>query len=141
MIHPKQDEIRRLIENWQAWTGDGKGAVYSTSPIAWTDEAYGKLEQRRSQVNVIKPIGAEAQLTGETLVAMPAREARALKAYYLSSMTAQLIAREYLRCSRRTFVTLVARGHSSFWELYLARKRGAAAMADEVARWARQARP
>lgn len=118
MTHPHADEIRRLVENWAAWTGDQKGQVYGTCPIAWTDVDYAKLEQRRSRTNVIKPIGAEAQLTGEALAAMPGREARAIKAYYLSSLPAVQVAHEYFRCARRTYDTLVMRGHSSFWCAY-----------------------
>lgn len=121
MIHPQHDEIRRLIENWAAWTGDHKGAVYATNPIAWTNEAYARLEASRSRVNVIKPIGAEAQLTGEALADIDGREGMALKAYHLSSLPRVQLAREYLRCGVRTFECLVLRAHSSFWEAY--RKR------------------
>lgn len=121
MKHPHEDEIRRLVENWAAWTGDAKGAVYATSPIAWTEEAYTRREVSRSQLYVIKPIGAEAQLTGEALAAMAPREARALKAWCLSSLTADMAAREYLHCSRRTYDLLVSRALDAFWNAYQAR--------------------
>lgn len=141
MMHPQQDEIRRLVENWAMWTGDQKGAVYSVSPIAWTEMAYAKLEVNRSRIDVIKPIGADAQLTGEALAAMGAREARALKAYCLSSLTAEMIAREHLRCSTRTYQQLVAQAHSDFWEAYCRIRSGAAAYVDEVRRVRDAARP
>lgn len=126
MKHPNQDEIRRLIENWAAWTGDAKGAVYSVSPIAWSEAAYARTEASRSRLYVIKPIGAEAQLTGETLAAMVPREARALKVWCLSALTAEMAAREHLHCSTRTYDLLVSRALDSFWNGYHDRKRGAA---------------
>lgn len=126
MIHPHADEIRRLVENWAAWTGDAKGAVYSVSPIAWTEEAAARREASSSRLYVIKPIGADAQLTGDTLAAMIPRLAKALKVYCLTSLTAEMAAREHLRCSRRTYFDLVVRAHDAFWNGYQERRRSAA---------------
>lgn len=132
MIHPQQDEIRRLVENWAAWTGDGKGEVYSISPIAWSEAAYARTEAARARLYVIKPIGAEAQLTGETIAAMQSRLARALKVYCLTSLTAAMAAREYLHCSRRCYFDLVARAHDAFWNGYQERVRAAARHRDAM---------
>lgn len=133
MIHPKQDEIQRLVENWAAWTGDQKGAVYSVSPIAWSEAAYARSEASRSRLYVIKPIGAEAQLTGEALAGMAPREARALKVYCLSALTAELAAREHLKCSRSAYLLLVARGHDAFWNGYQDRLHTATRRRDSMA--------
>lgn len=141
MIHPQQDEIRRLVENWAAWTGDAKGAVYAVNPIAWTEAMYASAEERRARTNVIRPIGAEAQLTGEALSAMDKREARALKVYYTSSLTVEMAAAELMHCSKRTFQILVARAHSAFWEAYLALKESAARRADGLRAFAETGRP
>lgn len=141
MIHPQQDEIRRLIENWAAWTGDSKGAVYSTCPLCWTEAEYERRETRLARTDAIKPIGAEAQLTGEVLRAMDRREARALQAYYTRFETAETLARRYLRCSKSTFHRLVLRAHSDFWERYQERRRTAAERAAAMAAVASSARP
>lgn len=141
MIHPQQDEIRRLVENWAAWTGDRKGAVYSTCPLCWTEAEYERRETRLARTDVIKPIGAEAQLTGEVLAVMDRRESKALQAYYTRFETAETIARKYLHCSRRTYYALVLRAHSAFWDGYQERRRTAALRAHEHAAAAESARP
>jgi hypothetical protein len=125
MRHPKEDEIRRLVENWAAWTGDQAGAVYSVSPIAWDEATYARREAAHARPYVVKSIGVDAQLTGEALAAMVPREARALKCFCLSSLTAAMVAREHMHCSVRTYDVLVNRGLSAFWELYSAREREA----------------
>lgn len=120
MAYYQADEIRRLIENWASWTGDGAGQVYSTSPIAWTDEAYAKREARAGFV--VKVIGVDAQLAHEALQDMDAKHAKALKLYYLSPLTAETVARKYFRCGRRTYYYLVERAHPEFWSCYCTRK-------------------
>lgn len=125
MAFYKEDEIRLLIENWFAWTGDRKGEVSGTSPIAWTDEDYMPREERQSRVNVIRPIGAEAQLTGEALAKMDPRESLALRKRYTSSLTQALIAKKYLKCSTSTLERLLERAHPAFWQLYSDRVSGA----------------
>ncbi len=136
----KADEIRRLIENWAAWTGDGKGRVYSTSPIAW-DELHAAIrEQQRARTAVIRPIGAEAQVTGEVLLAMAGKWSRALKYHYTSSLTADMIARDYLHCSRRTFFSILSEAHPDFWQRYSDRLQSSTVAADLQVKASNEAR-
>jgi hypothetical protein len=103
--------------------------------------AYAMREANLSRTYVIKSIGADAQLTGDALAAMVPRESRALKVYYLSSITAAMAAREYLRCSERTYRTLVSGAHSSFWNLYCTRKDHAASTSEQLRALAESCRP
>lgn len=121
MAYYQADEIRRLIENWASWSGDGAGQVYATSPIAWSDEVYAKREARLSGP-VVKVIGIDASITHDTLGDMDPKLAKALKLYYLSSLTSETIARQYFRCGRRTYYRLVELSHPEFWTHYTTRK-------------------
>lgn len=121
MAYYQADEIKRLIENWASWSGDGAGQIYSTSPIAWNEETYAKREARMSGP-VVKVIGVDASITQDTLQDMDARLAKALKLYYLSSLTSETIARQYFRCGRRTYYRLVELAHPDFWNHYTTRK-------------------
>lgn len=110
------------MENWRAWSGDGAGAIYSVSPIAWSDEQYAKREARAFG-NVVKVIGIDASLTDDALKDMPAKFAKALKFYYLSSLTAEIIARTHFQCSPRKYYYLVAEAHPEFWHHFQTRRK------------------
>lgn len=121
MAYYQAEEIQRLIENWASWSGDGAGQVYATSPIAWTDDIYARREARMSGP-IVKPIALDASITQGALGDMDQKHAKALKLYYLSSLTSETIARQYFRCGRRSYYRLVELAHPEFWTHYTTRK-------------------
>lgn len=120
----QRDEIRRLIENWKAWYGDGAGQVYSISPIAWSEEIYAKREAMMSGP-VVKAIGIDASITDGALKDMDLKHSKALKLYYTSDLTADRICREHFsgKIKARTFWYYVARAHLEFWDAYQRRRK------------------
>ena len=121
MAYFQGDEIRRLIENWAAWSGDG-AVLYGVSPIAWSEDQYARREAR-SNGNVVKVVGVDASLTNDALGDMPGKFAKALKLYYLSSLTAGIIARTHFHCSPRKYYYLVAEAHPEFWHHFQKRRQ------------------
>lgn len=123
MAYHEEDQVARLILNWDRWKGDkplkGTGSMWAELQIAERD----LKREFRSNFGRFEALGVEAALTQEALGFMVSGHRVALLTYHMSSLTFEMQAIEIVRVHKSTYHRRLERAHFEFMDGFESRKR------------------
>lgn len=110
----REDETRRLIENWHRWAGHTLGSPTSRS---LSEAVLQRQEAWRNEAPLASVIAVDAEHTESAIKALGLKQRQAIVTYYLKTSSLKQIA-ALICCGETHARVLLHMAHSDFWEAF-----------------------
>jgi hypothetical protein len=111
MAYHREEEVRRLIENYACWMGDG---VVQSRRGCIVLRALRGIRCAMGEAELPNTLGIEAGHTQAALNRLAMELHQALMVFHTSDLTFELQARQRARCSKSTYHRRLAEAHPLF---------------------------